>query len=221
MKSILYVLSITLSLSLPATQKVDLTKAKFLTLADFATTETFKGEEVLHYEGAENIAILDGPDFTNGIIEFEIAFAYRANGKVGVPGGIAFRATEEKFYDCIFFTPVSKDNGNEYKKGFKDTIRYTSRAGGKLYSHGYYKILRDFIGKYNAGSDKFNFDGWTKVKLVIKGKNLKVYIADSEKPDFELKKLMGKRKSGKIALWGYNNYYRNLKITPLDAEVAE
>ncbi len=194
------------------TIEIDLRAAQFLTLAPFATVLDYQGEPALHYEGGENIAIIEGTEFSDGIIEVEMAFERKPTGS-GVSGGIAFRATDEKSFDCVFFSPTVPDTSEDKKNGM-NAIRYTTVEGSK----GYYKNIRDFVGKYNAASPHFDLSGWTSIKLVIHGKSLAVYIGGAEQPCLEMDDMFGKNKSGNIALWGFNNYYRNLRITLLASE---
>ena len=49
--------------------------------------------------------------------------------------------------------------------------------------------------------------------VAIRGKEIKVFTDGSDQPDLVIKKSLGKKKSGNLALWGYNTYYKNLKIS--------
>ena len=195
-------------------EQADLLKnPKFLNqFGRFASVQEFQGEPALHYEGGEFIAVLDGTEHEDAVIEFEFASEIVTNERTTVIGGIAFRArpvpnNDKVNYDGIVF----QGSAREFLKKTgvsRNTIRYSG-------SGGHWKSLRDFVGKYNAPSENFNTEGWTKVKIVVEGKSMKLYLGNSTTPDFAMDDLKCKNKSGYVGLLAYNNYYRNLRVTPL------
>lgn len=151
--------------------------------------------------------ILNNFEFSDGTIEFDIK-GRNVLQKSFV--GIGFHLQEDKTFDGIYFRPFNFMNS--------DTVR---RWRAVQYVHHpdfpWDKLRKDFPGKYeNKVNPVPDPDGWFHAKIVIKGKNIQVFVNDSPKPSLVVEKLSNTR-SGKIFLWAgvvSDVSFANLKITP-------
>jgi len=136
--------------------------------------------------------------FTDGTIEFDVEL----KGS-GFPG-IDFRVgpdtlNAERFYIRYFGTP---DNLK------RTTLQYASIIDGVN--------LWDITDDYQAAA-KIHEGEWNHVKLVVSGKQMRVYVNDLEKAALHVPALEGNTNSGAISLSG-NVVFANLVIRP---EVTE
>ncbi|WP_238857985.1 hypothetical protein [Poritiphilus flavus] len=132
--------------------------------------------------------------FENGTIEFDVELA-----GTGFPG-INFRMTEdllegENFY-IRSFGPVSPLS--------RTTLQYASIIDSTT--------TWDLTDEYQAGA-KITQEGWNHVKLVVHGKQMKVYVNDMDKPALHVPVLESKSDKGLVLLTG-NVIYANFRIRP-------
>lgn len=136
--------------------------------------------------------------FRNGTIEFDVALTGS-----GFPG-INFRMSGDR-----------KNGENFYIRSFgsvspatRTTLQYAALMDGNS--------IWDLTDEYQAGA-VIHQDGWNHVKLVVSGKQMKVYVNDMSKPALRVPELEGGQDSGGISLTG-NVVYANLVIKPKDTE---
>lgn len=132
--------------------------------------------------------------FTNGTIEFDVELI-----GTGFPG-INFRMSEdllegENFY-IRSFGPVSPLN--------RTTLQYATVIDSMS--------TWDLTDDYQAGA-AIKQEGWNHVKLVINGKQMKVYVNDMTKPALHVPTLESTSHTGRILLTG-NVIYANFRIFP-------
>jgi len=137
---------------------------------------------------------LKNQEFTNGTIEFDVEFTGR-----GFPG-IGFRASEnsgnsELFYVRCFGTvnPLSRY-----------TLQYATVIDGIN--------MWDMTDEYQGPATIYD-NRWNHIKLVVSGRQMKVYVNDMDKVALHVPALEGDMASGGIYLTG-NVIYANLTITP-------
>lgn len=135
---------------------------------------------------------LKDTQFTNGTIEFDVEL----NGS-GFPG-INFRMAPDKkngenFY-IRSFGPVSVET--------RTTLQYAPILDGVS--------MWDLFDEYQTGAT-IHQQGWNHVKLVISGKQMKVYVNDMEKHALHVPYLESAVLTGGISLSG-NVIYANLRI---------
>lgn len=133
-------------------------------------------------------------EFTDGTIEFDVEF----EGS-GFPG-IDFRVDKdtlnsEKFYIRYFGTPDDLR---------RTTLQYASVLDGVN--------MWDVTDDYQAAAT-IHEGKWNHVKLVINGRQMKVYVNDMQRANLHVPALEGITKSGGISLTG-NVIYANFKVRP-------
>lgn len=133
-------------------------------------------------------------DFTDGTIEFDVEF----KGS-GFPG-IDFRIdndtlNSEKFYIRYFGTPDDLR---------RTTLQYAAVLDGVN--------MWDVTDDYQAAAPIY-VGKWNHVKLVINGKQMKVYVNNMQRVALHVPGLEGITKSGRISLTG-NVIYSNFIIRP-------
>lgn len=156
---------------------------------------TYKSVSAVRSKDEEGFGILlKDLVFTDGIIEFDVEL----KGS-GFPG-IDFRISKdtlntEKFYIRYFGTP----------DGLKrTTLQYAAVLDGVN--------MWDVTDDYQAAA-KIYEGKWNHVKLVISGKQMKVYVNDMQRAALHVPALEGISDSGAISLSG-NVIYANLVIKP-------
>ncbi len=133
-------------------------------------------------------------EFTDGTIEFDVEF----KGS-GFPG-IDFRVDKdtlnsEKFYIRYFGTP---DNLR------RTTLQYAAVLDGVN--------MWDVTDEYQAAATIYE-EKWNHIKLVIHGRQVKVYVNDTQHAALHVSALEGITKSGGISLTG-NVIYANFIVRP-------
>jgi hypothetical protein len=132
--------------------------------------------------------------FTDGTIEYDVALT-----GIGFPG-INFRMSADR-----------KNGDNFYIRSFgkvnplvRTTLQYAAIIDGTS--------MWDLSDAYQSGA-VINQEGRNHVKLVISGKQMKVYVNDMSRPALLIPVLEGPNFSGGISLSG-NVIYSNFKIIP-------
>lgn len=149
---------------------------------------------VMNKNGKYYQIFLKNQVFRNGTIEFDVALT--GSGFPGINFRMsADRKNGENFY-IRSFGPVSPET--------RTTLQYAALIdGGSIW---------DLTDEYQAGA-LIHQDGWNHVKLVVSGKQMKVYVNDMSKPALRVPELEGERDAGNISLTG-NVVYANLVIKP-------
>lgn len=158
--------------------------------------ETYQGKEALKL--TKNTALLEGAEFENGVIEYDMAFP---PGRAFI--GFQFRIAEDKKnYEEFYVRP--------HQSGNPDANQYTPVFGGNAAWQLYY-------GEGYGAAVKYDFNSWIHFKLVVSGQYMEVYIHDMNSPVIfaELKR---KSIKGNIRLQNGNNesYFANVSVTPDD-----
>ena len=123
--------------------------------------------------------------------------------------GIAFHGLDTSTYDAVYFRPFNFMNADTARR--RRAVQYISMP-----NFPWEKLRQDFPGKYeNRVNPVPNPDGWFHVKVTVKGKQVTVYVNNSEQPSLTVEKLTP-TSSGALALWVGNTSggsFANLKIT--------
>jgi hypothetical protein len=161
------------------------------------------GRKSLYLKGG--FAVLKDTAFTNGIIEYDIAFT-PGIGFVGAVWRVHNLENFERFYMRIHQS--GNPDASQYTPFFNDV------SGWQLY-HG---------SGYNAQLS-YPFNEWIPVKIVVEGKQAEVYVQDMEKPALFIHDLKHAVKPGKVGLYVEKIripiplppvYYSNFRCTPMD-----
>ena len=143
----------------------------------------------------DSLVFLKEMPFKDGTIEFDVEFTEH------VIAGISFRHTKitkdhEYFYIRPFW-PMNRLN--------RTSVQYTTVVDDVL--------LWDLTDDYQTAA-LITMDGPNHVKLVVSGRQMRVYVNDMTKPTLYIPALEGPHGSGSIALRGKGAISSNLIIRP-------
>ena len=178
-----------------------------------------RSAERIDEDGRKGIRISEAPGdgamilkefaFANGVIELDI------KGKNVVQQsfvGVVFHGVDSNRYDAIYFRPFNFANADTSRRS--RAVQYISMP-----DYPWEKLRQDTPGKYeNKVFPVPNPDGWFHVKITISGKQVKVYVDNSERPSLEVDTLSAATEGG-FALWVGNTSggaFANLKISVLN-----
>lgn len=145
------------------------------------------------------LAVAKVAPFTNGTIEYEVDF-----GEGRIFAGSRLRIQGQGDFEDFYL--------RGHQSGNPDASQYMGQYNGipswQLYS-----------GPNNSAAAEFN-EGWNKVKLVVSGDLMDVFINDMEVPAFTTV-LKREGQTGGLALWGFGigaqAWFANYEVHPEDA----
>jgi hypothetical protein len=138
----------------------------------------YLGQKSLFLKGGS--AIVKDSALTDGIIEFDIAFASERNFV-----GVMWRMEDPKNYEEFYFRPHQSGNpdANQYQPVFNGVA-----AWQLLYGERY------------SAPVKYDFNQWMHVKIVVAGENAEVYLLDMNQPVLFIGELLRSKTEGKVGL---------------------
>jgi len=161
----------------------------------------------------ELLAGIEGTDFSNGVIEVEVAGAPAPGAFEGARGfvGIAFRLqADNKTYDAFYLRPTNGRAEDQERRNH--ATQYISHPEWT-----WSRLRRETPSKYEAYVD-LRPDEWTKVKIEVSGQRARLYVHDQEQPTLVVNDVKSSPNAkGSIALWigpGTVAHFRNLTVTP-------
>ena len=157
----------------------------------------YLGQKSLYLKGGA--AVVKDSRLTDGVIEFDVAFAQERNFV-----GVMWRWEDAKNYEEFYLRPHQSGNpdANQYQPVFNGV------AAWQL-----------FYGERYSAPTKYDFNQWIHVKIVAAGENAEVYLKDMTTPALFIDELMRGTKPGKVGLSAGNfaaAYFANFSFTPLD-----
>ena len=162
---------------------------------------------------AQGLVCIEGLDFSNGVIEAEIAgaLAPEAGGEARGFVGIAFRVQEDlKTYDAFYLRPTNGRAGDQVRRNH--SAQYIS-----LPDWPWSRLRKETPEKYEAYVDLVP-GVWTKIKIEVRGGEARLYVHGNEQPTLIVKDVKsGANGHGGVALWlepGTVAHFRNLTVEP-------
>jgi hypothetical protein len=136
------------------------------------------GRKSLFLKGG--IAAVKDSQFTDGVIEFDIAFSEER----GFMGAV-WRLQDLENYEEFYLRPHQSGNpdANQYQPVFNGL------AAWQLY-----------YGEDYAAPVRYDFNQWIHVKIVVADKNAEIYIKDMENPVLFVSELKRETKAGRVGL---------------------
>jgi hypothetical protein len=207
------------NLSLETADGVALIRAK----ADPATYQGRKGlrvtvsEEALRqYTPADGelnpLVVIDGVEFSNGVIEAEISGAPEPGAGEGARGfvGIAFRMQKDtKTYDAFYLRPTNGRAEDQVRRNH--SAQYISNPAWP-----WPRLRKESPEKYEAYVD-LEPGVWTKVKIEVRGEQARLYVHNQPQPTLIVNDVKsGAQGKGAVALWvgpGTVAHFRNVTVT--------
>ena len=159
------------------------------------------------------MAVIQGVEFSSGVIEAEIAGEPGQNAGEGARGfvGIAFRVQKDpKAYDAFYLRPTNGRADDQVRRNH--SAQYISHPAWP-----WQRLRKETPEKYEAYVDLVP-GAWTKIKIEVRGEQARLYVHDQPQPTLVINDVKsGAKGRGAIALWvgpGTVAHFRNVKITP-------
>ena len=152
----------------------------------------------------EGLAIYQGLDFENGIIEFDV------KGKDVLQQsfvGVAFHIQDKNTFNAIYFRPFN------FKKPERasHSVQYICHP-----EFTWQKLRTDFPEQFeNHVTPIPNPEEWFHAKVLVKWPDVKVFVENSSESSLDIQ-MKSTFKKGKIGLWvgnGSDGSFRNLTVT--------
>jgi hypothetical protein len=160
----------------------------------------------------EQLAWMEGREFSNGVIEAEIAGAPAPGAGEGARGfvGIAFRLQQDmQTYDAFYLRPTNGRAEDQERRNH--SAQYISHPQWP-----WFRLRKETPSRYEAYVDLVP-GAWTKVKIEVRSERARLYVHDQEQPTLIVNDVKsGAGGKGAVALWlgpGTVAHFRNLTVT--------
>jgi hypothetical protein len=156
------------------------------------------------------IAILSDSDFTDGVIEAQIAGALRKDAPQDMRGfvGLAFRVQPHgSRFECFFLRPTNARANDQLRRNH--STQYISHP-----DFPWYRLREDAPGVYESYTDLVP-GAWTLIKVVVSGIQALLYVNDAEQPCLVVNDLKLGETRGQLALWigsGTEAYFSSIFV---------
>jgi hypothetical protein len=161
----------------------------------------------------EQLAVIDGVDFSSGVIEAEIAGSLAPDAGAAARGfvGIAFRVQKDmRTYDAFYLRPTNGRAEDQERRNH--ATQYISHPDWT-----WFRMRQETPSKYESYVDLVPGE-WTRVRIEIRGDKARLFVHDQPHPVLIVNDVKsGVQKSGAIALWvgpGTVAHFRNLSVAP-------
>ncbi len=178
---------------------------------------TYNGKKALRVdhlqgEGEAHFAKLLDCDFSDGIIELELAGKPAENAGQGARGfvGLAFRiADDNSYFECFYLRPANGRANDQLRRNH--STQYISFP-----DFPWHRLRQDTPGKYESYVDLVPGE-WTRVRIEVSGEQAKLYVHGSDQPCLIVNDLkLGPGKKGGVGLWvgvGSEAYFSKITVT--------
>jgi hypothetical protein len=161
----------------------------------------------------EQLVVIDGSEFGNGIIEAEISGEPQVAVFEGARGfvGIAFRVQQDlRTYDAFYLRPTNARAEDQVRRNH--SVQYIAHPDWP-----WSRLRREFPEKYESYVDLIPGQ-WTKIRIEARGDQARLYVNGAAQPVLIIDDLKsGKTGRGSIALWidvGTVAHFRNVVVSP-------
>jgi len=161
----------------------------------------------------EQLATIKDLEFSNGVIEVELAGAPAPDAPEGARGfvGIAFRLQpDNKTYDAFYIRPTNGRADDQERRNH--SAQYISHPAWT-----WSRLRKETPSKYESYVDVVP-GAWTKIKIEVRGTAARLFVHDNVQPTLIVNDVKsGPQAKGAVALWldaGTVAHFRNLRITP-------
>jgi hypothetical protein len=188
-------------------------------VAEPATLQGKKGIKVLASQesvppgtNVETLLIINDLEFSDGVIEAEIAGDVRQGAPEGARGfvGIAFRVQNDlRTYDAFYLRPTNGRAEDQVRRNH--SAQYVAHPDWP-----WFRLRKEFPEKYESYVDLVP-GTWTKVRIEVSGEKARLYVHDMKQPTLIINDVKsGANAKGAIALWidqGTVAHFRNLVVS--------
>ena len=164
-------------------------------------------------QGVEQLALVDGPAFGNGVIEAEIAGEPGPGASGGARGfvGIAFRVQDDRrAYDAFYLRPTNGRADDQERRNH--STQYISHPDWP-----WDRLRQETPSRYESYVDLVA-GAWTKVRIEVRGDKARLFVNGAGQPTLIVNDVKsGASASGKVALWlgpGTIAHFRALTVSP-------
>jgi hypothetical protein len=165
----------------------------------------------------DQLALIEGLEFSNGVLEAEIAGAPAPDAPEGARGfvGLAFRIQPDKrTYDAFYLRPTNGRAEDQERRN--RSVQYISRPAWP-----WARLRKETPGKYESYVDLVP-GAWTKIKIEVRGNRARLYVHDNEQPTLIVNDVKsGASAAGGVGLWldaGTVAHFRKLTVRPEPAQ---
>jgi hypothetical protein len=160
----------------------------------------------------EQLAVIDGSDFSNGVIEAEIAGTPAPDAPPGARGfvGIAFRLKpDRRSYDAFYLRPTNGRADDQLRRNH--SAQYISHPDWP-----WYRLRDETPGKYESYVD-LEPGKWTRIRIEVQGERARLFVHGQAQPTLIVNDLRtGADGRGAVALWidsGTVAHFRAVRVT--------
>jgi hypothetical protein len=160
----------------------------------------------------EQLAVIEGLEFDNGVIEAEIAGAPMTGAAAGARGfvGLAFRLQSDmRTYDAFYLRPTNGRADDQVRRNH--SAQYISHPDWT-----WSRFRKETPEKYESYVDLVPGE-WTKVKIEVRGAQARLFVHDQPQPTLVINDVKtGASAKGAVALWldvGTVAHFRNVTVT--------
>ena len=161
----------------------------------------------------EQLATIRDLEFSNGVIEVELAGAPAPDAPAGARGfvGIAFRVQPSNdTYDAFYLRPTNGRATDQERRNH--SAQYISHPAWT-----WSRLRQEAPSKYESYVDLVP-GVWTKIRIEVRGNVARLFVHDHEQPTLIVNDVKtGAQAKGAVALWldaGTIAHFRNLSVTP-------
>lgn len=161
----------------------------------------------------EQLVVIEGLEFANGIIEVEVAGEPAPGAAPGARGfvGIAFRVQPDmQTYDAFYLRPTNGRAEDQERRNH--SAQYISHPDWP-----WFRLRRETPSKYESYVD-LEPGVWTKIEISVRGNRARLHVHDQEHPTVIVNDVKsGASGKGGIALWlgpGTIAHFRGLTVEP-------
>jgi hypothetical protein len=161
----------------------------------------------------EQLARIKDLEFSNGVIEVELAGAPAPDAPAGARGfvGIAFRVQpNNETYDAFYLRPTNGRATDQERRNH--SAQYISHPAWT-----WSRLRQETPSKYESYVDLVP-GVWTKIKIEVRGNVARLFVHDNEQPTLVVNDVKtGAQAKGAVALWldaGTIAHFRNLRVAP-------
>lgn len=162
---------------------------------------------------AEQLVVIDGIEFSNGVIEVELAGAPAQGSAQGARGfvGIAFRLQNDmKTYDAFYLRPTNGRADDQERRNH--ATQYISHPDWT-----WNRLRQETPSRYESYVDLVP-NTWTRVRIEVRGQSARLYVHGQQQPALIVNDVKsGAGAKGAVALWlgpGTIAHFRDLRVDP-------
>lgn len=201
-------------------QSIKLTPNNLVANQVYMSVERLEGKEALKIIKDSTIKAVDEAtfvkikdvDFQDGTIEVKVLSRLLKTARPSDRGfiGIAFRINEQNSaFECIYIRPTNGRADDQVRRNH--SIQYFAFPDFK-----FDRLRKESPEKYESYSD-MGLNEWIKMKIVVKGKQAKLFLNDNKQPSLVVNDLkLGENTTGALGLFvdvGTEGYFRDLMVT--------